>query len=96
MPAAPPIEGFDGWAFARVRVQLPAASSRAKPFFRRSEGSCAESSRGVVEIRARSLAPLVKTRGVGMTPSRWVGNCESVRAGGTIHGPGGPALSRPR
>jgi len=46
-----------------------AASSRAQPFFRRSEGSCAESSRGVVEMRVRSLAPLVKTRGFGMTPS---------------------------
>jgi hypothetical protein len=40
------------------------ASSRAEPHFRRSEGSCA----GYMEwLHARSLAPLEKTRGFGMT-----------------------------
>jgi len=43
---------------------LKPVSSRAQPLFRRSEGSCAESSRGRVEIHARSLAPLVKNAGL--------------------------------
>ena len=42
------------------------ASSRAKPFFRRSEGSRV----GSLAVRARSLGPLVKTRPFGMTPRK--------------------------
>jgi len=51
---------------SRCRQSINPASSRTKPFFRRSEGSRAEFP-AVVVIRARSLASLEKTRAVGMT-----------------------------
>jgi hypothetical protein len=57
----------DGCVVTRCTQSISPASSRTKPFFRRSEGSRGESP-GVVEIRARSLGPLEKTRAVEMTP----------------------------
>jgi len=57
------VEDRPRWKGIRWKDRRMPESSRAEPFFRRSEGSPLQQT-----WLGRSLAPLVKARGFGMTP----------------------------